>query len=746
MVAAVGIPLTLDAVTTPECTALDSPVYYDEDNPAGITETEIVCTDSERELDFTAPIQGLEQRDLALTFATDIDRGAPPAAADVEPNDPWWGFAIFTDPALTEKVPFGVQNNADGDGWEIQPMERPAAFAALNADDYANPDNAWWLVDNSLNVNTAQEQPTLYNFAIGDTYTLFDPGDGSAQSLDFLGAGWGTHDTYYVVRYVDADGNELERPVVSQISLAQHLQTPLLSFSRSATPGYVDYQWSAIEGATAYYVVRSVYNEIAGQTEYAVLGVTTETTWSTTDALGNSDSTFEQTLRFDTRQNSGALMHNPLEFVADVADPTQYNIGVIAVELNDDLLPERASSFAAATSIETLVNAPMQIDGAAFDAQIAGASDDTDFGPVYTPDTAPLTVPVITVGGTSSDFVAIADPETVDQIGPGVAAGTIRFQVKLYAAASHLVVPMVLEIGDGDNIYDIIDAYNERAAASAPLGGSVEMTVGIFEPNDAQVLDSAPDVDFPYFGSSEFVQFVARHMVNRSEAIDVSHFTAQPGAPGIVDVVFEAWYQNPYTYVLDFTYQGSTIWFNYAYDDATYQAHQQELFDAVGVATDAATSAGMSDAQIATAINNWIVANTEYDSNAYDLIFSPAASAASNWRVFAQENGILHAWEANGGFVQGRFVCDGYTRAFQAMAAQAGLNAVYVSGIVTQSGIGHAWNKVYVGGQWLSLDVTWNDSSYGNRWLLIDDAGFTAEATRTVNEYWIVDDRLGDYF
>jgi hypothetical protein len=43
------------------------------------------------------------------------------------------------------------------------------------------------------------------------------------------------------------------------------------------------------------------------------------------------------------------------------------------------------------------------------------------------------------------------------------------------------------------------------------------------------------------------------------------------------------------------------------------------------------------------------------------------------------------------------------------------------------------------------VDVTWNDTPAGNRYLMIQDGEFTDSAERTEDDYWMVDRFLADY-
>jgi YVTN family beta-propeller protein len=48
-------------------------------------------------------------------------------------------------------------------------------------------------------------------------------------------------------------------------------------------------------------------------------------------------------------------------------------------------------------------------------------------------------------------------------------------------------------------------------------------------------------------------------------------------------------------------------------------------------------------------------------------------------------------------------------------------------------------------GRWLAVDVTWNDSSNPNRYLMIDDSEFTDNATRIQDKDWMSDLVLTQY-
>lgn len=68
---------------------------------------------------------------------------------------------------------------------------------------------------------------------------------------------------------------------------------------------------------------------------------------------------------------------------------------------------------------------------------------------------------------------------------------------------------------------------------------------------------------------------------------------------------------------------------------------------------------------------------------------------------------------AYGALVEGKAVCNGYTRAYQHLMNKVGIPAWYVAGAsvnpATSTSIAHAWNLVKLDGDWYYTDVTWDD-------------------------------------
>lgn len=92
------------------------------------------------------------------------------------------------------------------------------------------------------------------------------------------------------------------------------------------------------------------------------------------------------------------------------------------------------------------------------------------------------------------------------------------------------------------------------------------------------------------------------------------------------------------------------------------------------------------------AIHDYICKNTTYDE-----------SAPYNQSAYSVI--VLH-----------RSVCAGYSKAFQYLMNRVGLTCYYIPGTTTDSNIGgedgaHAWNIVYLDGEYYNVDVLWDDSA-----------------------------------
>lgn len=113
----------------------------------------------------------------------------------------------------------------------------------------------------------------------------------------------------------------------------------------------------------------------------------------------------------------------------------------------------------------------------------------------------------------------------------------------------------------------------------------------------------------------------------------------------------------------------------------------------------------MSNLEKARAIYEWLIFNNSYDHKAADDI------VGSDWNEY-------DSWFAEGVFNNGKAVCDGICKAFLIMAKIEGIPTVRVTGNH------HAWNKVYLNGNWFGLDATHGDITVNGSYEALTYLGF----------------------
>lgn len=106
----------------------------------------------------------------------------------------------------------------------------------------------------------------------------------------------------------------------------------------------------------------------------------------------------------------------------------------------------------------------------------------------------------------------------------------------------------------------------------------------------------------------------------------------------------------------------------------------------------------MTDVEKAHAIYDYLILNVAYD---YDLLDYVQSNSGLTKRDTQKYNGFA----LEGVFDDGRAVCDGISKAYALMCNIEGIECLQVTGNTTE-GVGHAWNKFKVDGEWYNADPT----------------------------------------
>lgn len=148
-----------------------------------------------------------------------------------------------------------------------------------------------------------------------------------------------------------------------------------------------------------------------------------------------------------------------------------------------------------------------------------------------------------------------------------------------------------------------------------------------------------------------------------------------------------------YSY-LDYGDGSFEVELNYLLSDEALQNAKQKLKTRVQTIADNAPESA-SDYELELYINDYIIDNCDYSLTA----------------------DMRHT--AYGALIDGKAVCDGYSKAFQILCNTFGINCVGIQGDAAQFNAengsddsGHMWNCVQIQGEWFHVDVTWNDGDY----------------------------------
>lgn len=117
----------------------------------------------------------------------------------------------------------------------------------------------------------------------------------------------------------------------------------------------------------------------------------------------------------------------------------------------------------------------------------------------------------------------------------------------------------------------------------------------------------------------------------------------------------------------------------------------------------------MSDYDKAIALYNELALRVTYDKEnlaKHDADMSSATTDAEINEILSKYAFMHSAYAA---MVDGKAVCDGYSKAYQYLLYKVGINSHIATG--TGGGGGHAWNLVQLDGKWYYTDLTWGDTN-----------------------------------
>ena len=225
--------------------------------------------------------------------------------------------------------------------------------------------------------------------------------------------------------------------------------------------------------------------------------------------------------------------------------------------------------------------------------------------------------------------------------------------------------------------------------------------------------------------TSALSEYIATYMLSHEEVIDLSMFPEAGDSDYLVNALMEAYNQNPLIGSLNryaYDYDTSLLLLEYEYSREEQQDMQEAVLAQADKVIGEIITDDMNDVEKEFAINNYLCATAEYDYDALDN------AEQNNYQTV--DHDFAHSFTPYGVLINKVGVCASYAGAFKVLADKAGLDCYVVSGYLNGN-LPHAWNRVGIDGQWITVDSTNNDNEkYANALLNIPDymsSGFLVE-------------------
>ena len=550
---------------------------------------------------------------------------------------------------------------------------------------------------------------------------------------------WGNLGKLYMAIYVDLEtGEPLKKPEVRIVTIAGELAAPRIKFIENEE-GIAAFSWEEVEGAKKYLVVQINRDEKYGLNSMAtVIGETTDTYWESEVLKGDNiiNSTFRTFTVSEDDWGDENMLDYYLEKHGEEAKGTvvrsdyesRDSYGVIAINekgtsmvsntyTDDEIAPllvyeeayytvgderkKAVSNFTEVPSYRWVVMCDGRLMQKLVAYDISKAGEDTERWATY------------------EDEENYSDIEFYDK-----EIVKIPYQIEGTPFEAYLTV----EEYDKATFESELSALADRQDGLKSRTGNVETqaiqitdearkgaTLKRPEPEEQteqeeqtekeeQKKPAKANARTMITANSALSEYLATHMVEGEEEIDLSDFKESTDEDYLMDAVLEARYQNPFVLGIEnmwLSVDRKTLTIEYEDKQADREKKQKELVEAAEEVVEEIITEEMSDLEKEMAINQYLCDIAEYDYEALEN------AAEYDYKYVDEE--YYDSFTAYGVLINKVGVCASYSAAFKLLSDQAGLESIVVTGYLDGS-LAHAWNRVKVEGEWRTIDVTNNDN------------------------------------
>lgn len=256
-------------------------------------------------------------------------------------------------------------------------------------------------------------------------------------------------------------------------------------------------------------------------------------------------------------------------------------------------------------------------------------------------------------------------------------------------------VPTIIEsdAGAGDENTPLVERQTENTEKHVENG-------------NAQTIDNS---EYPVFADSAEEEWLARNLIAGNNRISLEAFPSLQTYETLADTVMKVYYQNPYVLGMTaykYDYAGLALNVNYCYSASELSERQSELLEESNNIISSVISAGMSDEEKCRALYNYFNAHTTYDDAALEEAEKFGYTKGKGWKD-AED-----AFNAYGIIVKKTGVCQSYALSYKLLCKMSGVEAKVITGYLNDT-LPHAWNAVYLDGEWYQTDCTNNETNCG---------------------------------
>lgn len=535
-------------------------------------------------------------------------------------------------------------------------------------------------------------------------------GEHTEYGLAKQGESWGVFDTLYLLQRDDErTGKKLKKPKLWIVKIDKKGRDKLALKTKSSLlgDGRLQLEWTEVPGADSYSIIKREYVTMPGSDAKTGLY-----NYKEVDRVTSTVYRTDLPTHYDSR-NGGRSGDDPIlarqrllqaydqDYSKKTVEKKPYEL--LVVPLKDKEALGTISNPISSDSFAKLM--PNQIDFRTFSDQVSALRQKGNI-----PEEAPLQM----MDGQIQNFPIVY--EKIEKEGRDV-----RCLVSIKGMPT-VKTDFFIEQASVEEVQPVVDKHNEKVNKEESKSGVSEKYISVEQADldlkGKTVVHDVSDIEERVAARSAAQEYFAKALLSDAEYVDYSEFP-ELSEGDVSELLHDVLEQNPVIQqgvvpVIDA--KQHVVSFKYDADEtAKYKKARKKVKEIVkDIIKDQ-----MSDREKIEAINQYMIEHISYDKAAYQGFLNYKTSIENKESEEAiskafkdMQDGIRKyesSFDITGPLFEGKGVCQAYAVTFQALAQEAGLETMYVSGN-TDDFDPHAWNFAKVDGQWLALDVTWNDS------------------------------------